>query len=418
MEKKIHSIKYEKQRRFLLVLPLLTLPFVTLMFWAFGGGKENAAAAQSKVQQGLNLKLPDAKLKDDKSLNKLSFYQQAALDSAKTKEAEKLDPYWNKKISDSGFADRFSAGLSASAVDANQMKVYSKLDELKKALTKSQEASSLNAQPSSNPYSLKSYSSSHDVERLQSMMQRMNEDKTEDPEITQLNEMLDKIQAIQNPGKTKAATKSTAYNNNLSVTKKNRKADVSLIKSDTKINVQADTNVETKSGNGFYTTTSFDACNDSNFDNAIEAVIPETQTIVAGSTIKLSLTNDVTIQDVTIPSGSLIFGTTSLSNERLKTEISSIRFQDGILPVSLSVYDMDGQEGLYVPGSINRTVAKESANNAIGGMNATSIDPSIGAQAVSAGIEAAKTLAGKKIKLIKMTIKAGYKVLLKDNHDK
>ena len=73
------------------------------MFWAFGGGKGNDVTAQSNVQQGLNLKLPDAKLKDEKALNKLSFYEQAALDSAKTKEAEKLDPYWNKALNDSGF---------------------------------------------------------------------------------------------------------------------------------------------------------------------------------------------------------------------------------------------------------------------------------------------------------------------------
>ena len=79
---------------------------------------------------------------------------------------------------------------------------------------------------------------------------------------------------------------------------------------------------------------------------------------------------------------------------------------------------MDGQEGIYVPGSINRTVAKESANNAIGGIGTTTIDPSLGAQAASAGIEAAKTLFSKKMKLIKMTIRAGYKVLFKDNHDK
>jgi hypothetical protein len=86
--------------------------------------------------------------------------------------------------------------------------------------------------------------------------------------------------------------------------------------------------------------------------------------------------------------------------------------------VSLNVYDMDGQEGIYIPGSINRTVTKESANNAIGGINTTTLNPSIGAQAEIAGIEAAKTLFSKKIKLVKMTIKAGYKVLLKDNHDK
>lgn len=79
---------------------------------------------------------------------------------------------------------------------------------------------------------------------------------------------------------------------------------------------------------------------------------------------------------------------------------------------------MDGQEGIYIPGSINRTVAKESADNAIGGMNATTMDPSIGVQAASAGIAAAKSLFSRKIKLVKMTVRAGYKVLLKDNHDK
>jgi hypothetical protein len=90
----------------------------------------------------------------------------------------------------------------------------------------------------------------------------------------------------------------------------------------------------------------------------------------------------------------------------LKISVSSIRFKNFILPVSLKVYDMDGQEGVYVPGSINRTVAKESANNAMGGMNTTTIDPSLGTQAASAGIEAAKSLFTKKVKLVKMTVRA------------
>ena len=81
--------------------------------------KEQCNAANTNLQQGLNFRLPDAKLKDDKTLTKLSFYQQAALDSAKTREAEKLDPYWHKFSSDSN-----SGNLSAvnSGMDANQIK--------------------------------------------------------------------------------------------------------------------------------------------------------------------------------------------------------------------------------------------------------------------------------------------------------
>lgn len=422
MEQKNHSTKYLKQRKFLIALPLLTLPFITLMFWAFGGGKGSNLMAQTTMQHGLNLKLPDAKLKNEKALNKLSFYEQAALDSAKTKEAEKLDPYWNKASTDSNssilpFGTAGKPLSSDYGLDANKMKVYDKLDELKKALDKSQQTSAYSSQPNEHEYSLKSFSSSNDVDRLQVMMQKMKQDRAEDPEITQLNNMLDKIMAIQNPDQTKSTDK-TSTEKTLSVKTKKQKADILLLKGNNNKGNSSDTNIAKASTNGFYSVTDNDFTTDSNYSNSIEAIIPETQTIVAGATVKLALSNDVTINDVALPSGTFVYGTASLTNERLKIEINSIRFQNSILPVSLSVYDMDGQEGIYIPGSINRTVAKESANNAVGGMNATTIDPSIGAQAASAGIEAAKSLFSKKIKLVKMTIRGGYKVLLKDDHDK
>lgn len=425
MEKKNHSVKQLRQRKFFMILPLLTLPFLTLMFWALGGGKGNDVNAQTNLHAGINLKLPDAKFKDEKHFNKLSFYQQAALDSAKTKEAEKLDPYWNKsfsRFSDSLIDERFSLKDGArslttdNGVDANKKKVYDKLDELKKALNKSEQTSNFNQQQS-NPYSLQFFSSSKEADKLQTMMQKMKEDKSEDPEITQLNSMLDKIMAIQNPDQMKNADKPVT-DKSLTVKTKKQKADVSLLKSDAKKNTNNDTAVEGNTNNAFYSASNNVNDDDSIAANSIEAIIPETQTIVAGATIKLALSNDVTIKNVLLPAGTFIYGTASLSNERLKISINSIRFENSILPVALDVYDMDGQEGIYIPGSINRTVAKESANNAMSGMNATTIDPSIGAQAATAGIEAAKSLFSKKIKLIKMTVRAGYNVLLRDNHEK
>ena len=113
-----------------------------------------------------------------------------------------------------------------------------------------------------------------------------------------------------------------------------------------------------------------------------------------------------------------VFGTASLSNERLKITINSIRCQNTILPVSLSVYDVDGIAGIYIPGSINRDVSKESADEAISTLGLTPVDESVGAQAAVAGIQAAKTLASRKIRLIRVTIKSGYQVLLKDNNQK
>ena len=79
---------------------------------------------------------------------------------------------------------------------------------------------------------------------------------------------------------------------------------------------------------------------------------------------------------------------------------------------------MDGLIGIHIPGSINRDVSKESANEAITGVGMTTLDPSLAAQATSAGIQAAKSLLSKKVKLVKVTVKAGYSVLLKDNNQK
>lgn len=46
MQQKTHSPKFLRQRKFFMVLPLLVLPFMTLMFWALGGGKVNNADAE------------------------------------------------------------------------------------------------------------------------------------------------------------------------------------------------------------------------------------------------------------------------------------------------------------------------------------------------------------------------------------
>jgi len=86
--------------------------------------------------------------------------------------------------------------------------------------------------------------------------------------------------------------------------------------------------------------------------------------------------------------------------------------------VELSVYDMDGMNGIHIPGAITRDVAKQSTDRTIQGIGLTTLDPSLGAQAASAGIEAARDMIGKKVKLIKVTVKAGYQVLLRDEKQK
>ena len=64
MEQKTLSPKMLRQRKFLLMLPLLVLPFMTLMFWSLGGGKVENVSAQPLTHKGFNMNLPGAYLKD------------------------------------------------------------------------------------------------------------------------------------------------------------------------------------------------------------------------------------------------------------------------------------------------------------------------------------------------------------------
>ena len=53
------SQAFLRKRKMMLVLPLLVIPFLTMAFWALGGGKGNESVIANE-QRGLNLNLPDA----------------------------------------------------------------------------------------------------------------------------------------------------------------------------------------------------------------------------------------------------------------------------------------------------------------------------------------------------------------------
>ena len=440
MEKKKQSQQFLRKRKFLTVLPLLTLPFITMVFWSLGGGKGNSAIAQNSVKQrGLNLKLPEAKLKSEKGFNKLSFYEQAALDSEKILKERKLDPYWNKySLSNKKEDDPFQLNqnkfqlnqLSNSELktslntdgnmDPNEAKVYAKLQQLNNQLSKSS-TKPIDTKFSSVSHSQsleQNYNASKDIDRLEGMMQAMKQGAGNDSEMEQLDKILNKILCIQHPENiTDTVQKKQSTSDPYEVNPNEAGAKISLMQTKVEQNIN-DTTVPVSLGiqhNSFYSLD--DTTNNiTNQENVIEAIIPETQTLVAGSTVKLSLNNSIVVKGITIPENTYVYGIATLNNERLKISIASIHYGDNILPVSLEVYDLDGLAGIYVPGSISRDVAKQSTDQAVNGIGITTLDPSLAAQATSAGIQAAKTLVSKKVKLVKVTIKAGYQVLLKDNN--
>lgn len=372
MEKQLTAAQL-RQRKFLLVLPILIIPFLTLAFWALGGGKD--AKAQAAKQTGLNVNMPNPVLKDEKGMDKFSFYEEVERDSLKFKQQQKNDPLFFKKIADTAP----SLSNLSQYTDPNEAKVYAKLSELNKVMQQQQTPAPVVPEPA--------YTNNADIDRLEAMLHNIQLKSDDDSELVQLNKMMDKLMALQNPKKDTLRVQ------------KEKPEPIKLAETVGK-------------SNGFY---SLNKAGSDSF-NSCRASVAETQTLVNGSTIKLLLKDNIIVKNKTILKGSFVYGTVALNNERLKVSIVSVRAGNNIVPVSLEAYDLDGMAGIYVPGAIGRDVAKQSADESMNGIGLTTLDPSIGAQAASAGIQAAKSLIGKKVRLIKVTVRAGYQILLQQSN--
>lgn len=81
--------------------------------------------------------------------------------------------------------------------------------------------------------------------------------------------------------------------------------------------------------------------------------------------------DDIEIGETMVRKGSYLYATMSgFGSQRVKGNISSILVDDELIKVSLSLYDTDGLEGLYVPGSQFRETTKDVASGAMqGNMN-------------------------------------------------
>ena len=149
-------------------------------------------------------------------------------------------------------------------------------------------------------------------------------------------------------------------------------------------------------------------------EEALEAVIAADQTVMSGSTVALRLARAGSLDGILVPAGQLLYGEASISGERLKLHITSVRVGSLILPVDIQVYDLDGLAGIRVPGAMSRDVSKESAAEAMSGLGLASMDPSLTGQAANAGLQLAKSLASRKVRAVRVAVPAGYRVLLRN----
>lgn len=102
----------------------------------------------------------------------------------------------------------------------------------------------------------------------------------------------------------------------------------------------------------------------------ITAIIDENVKAVDGSRVRLRLLDDVEIGDVTVKKGTYLYAVMSgFGKQRVNGKIESIFFNEDIIKVSLSIFDTDGLEGLYVPISSFKETSKDVLSSAMQGSN-------------------------------------------------
>jgi conjugative transposon TraM protein len=416
----------KRQQQLLLIVPLPLAFFATLLFYGLGGGKTKKGAGEGKL--GINTSVPTTKADGATALDKLSIYRQADQDSAKKAELLSKDPFFQQPPGQPAAqpymqeapVSPFNVNAQAKSMtglqhysDSNEQKVRRKLAELQKQL---QSNTDNNAVPNfrNNPVaSLLTDTEKTVIPPDYSALIGQTSKKAPDPEMEQINGMLEKVLDIQHPERVKDRLQEISAKEKIKVFPVQAQEDP-IITDLFKGREMADSNNrQGNTNNRFYEMSANTTV--SSAGNAIAAVIHENQSVVSGATIKLRLDQDMYVQGTLIPAGSFVHGEGKLNGDRFLIDIKSIHFGNSVFPVKLAVFGLDGLAGVLVDGAISREVAKQGIDQGIQSMQLTSLGASLTAEAASAGIETVKTLLSKKTRLVKVLLKAGHPVLLKDN---
>ena len=153
--------------------------------------------------------------------------------------------------------------------------------------------------------------------------------------------------------------------------------------------------------------------------NTMRAIIDETKTIKLGDDVKMRLMEDIQIGSVMVPKGTIIVAKSNLSGNRLQLKVTSIEYKERIIGIDLSAFDLNGQEGLYVPLSTEavglKALGEGLAETATGGISIQQsgkdqILANVSNGLIRSGGNYLRSKAGE----VKIKIKAGYQLYLYD----
>ncbi len=381
-----------RKRKMLTVLPLLLLPFVIGIFYGLDGGKGSQASTAPVA--GLNLDLPKAEASTI-TTNKLEATS-TANDSTQNR-----DLVFGSKVDSSHATAGKAAGVDMAAGTGGT----SAPDAL--ALAKQQLASAQNAQssPGTAPATA--------TLTVEQQLAIQNAQHQREMEALRAQMEMQRLTAQGNSagggggGGGLPATRPVAAVKKVPATRAIRVDDDAVVSSLGRKPRKASA-APSASFRGF------DSSGDDGVDaNTLPAVIHESQEVVSGSLVKLRLTEPAVVNGHQLAANTFIYGKCALSGERLIINIESLKSKGSIFPASLEVYDVDGLQGLNIPGTISRDASKQAGADAMGAGDMMTMSSSAATAAAGVAVNAVRSIGQKKIRLVKVRLKAGYQVMLK-----
>ncbi|WP_447951669.1 conjugative transposon protein TraM [Chryseobacterium koreense] len=151
--------------------------------------------------------------------------------------------------------------------------------------------------------------------------------------------------------------------------------------------------------------------------NSIKACVHDAQTVVGETGVRLRLLEPAQTPQRTIPKGTIVTANAKFQNGRLQLKITSIELEGNIIPVDITIYDLDGQQGLYVPYSPEMNALTEMAGNMsqTGGtsvMLTQNAGQQVAADLSRGVVQGISGYFAKKVRTPKVTLKAGHQVFL------
>ena len=420
------------KRQKMIVLPAMVLVFIGAMWWIFAPSSDKKEQAGTN---GYNTEMPDADKANRHIIgDKVKAYEQGALEERqenRNRTMQELGDMFDREVAEADGSRDFDLANPGSVEDAAVTSSAPKTIQSSAAAYRDLNATLGNfyEQPKNDNTEMDEL-----LQRIASLETELESEKGKassmDDQVALMEksyELAAKYMGSQNNGKPETAQPSepssvqqTAKNG------KNRAAPVRQVAhqvvsslSQPMSNAEFVASFSQERNRSFNTAIGGTAVSDK---NTISACVYGTQSVTDGQAVKLRLLEPMAVADRIIPRNAVVVGTAKIQGERLDIAITSLEYDGTIIPVELAVYDTDGQSGIFIPNSMEMNAVREVAAN-MGGSLGSSINISTNAGAQLASdlgkglIQGTSQYIAKKMRTVKVHLKAGYKVMLYQNRD-